>query len=158
MPESIPDWMWWIFTAIVLAIVLSVIGNLLTPLVRRGGEGWLRRRRLSHDKYRAEIQYAVKLLEDDPTVVYLQIGYRTIMTVFTSVFVAFSSLMFYFIATLDYWDLEQGATFLIRPLLIGTGLAFLYTWNRLANRILDIFIGYRDRNLPEEDPSPHMLE
>jgi MFS family permease len=75
MPTDTIGWLWWFFTAIVLAIILGfLIGipvNLITPKVKETGEGWLQKRRLKQEKYRETLEDMSRSLDNSPGEVYM---------------------------------------------------------------------------------------
>ena len=71
MPTTLEGWLFWIFTAVILAFLLTILSNLATPAIRRSGESWLQKRRLKREEYYEMIEKIALDLNENPTKVVL---------------------------------------------------------------------------------------
>lgn len=74
-PNSVIEWIWWIFTAIILAFVLSIVSGLATPVFKERGEGWFQKRRLKKEKYRESLEKMYAQYENNPNALLLRVAF-----------------------------------------------------------------------------------
>lgn len=93
MPATPDSWLWWIFSVLIVGLILSVVGNLITPVVRKSGEGWLQKRRLKKQEYRRFLQDEIIVLHNKPMTVVMPRLQRTMFGLISVLFAIFALLM-----------------------------------------------------------------
>lgn len=71
MPTDTIGWLWWFFTAVVLATIVGIGINLITPRVKEIGESWFQARRLKKQKYRESLEKLSVTLDREAATVFL---------------------------------------------------------------------------------------
>ncbi len=66
MPTTLDEWLFWVFSVLVVGFILSVVSNLSTPLIKRGGTNWLQKKRLQRKLYLDQLKEFVKQIKDHP--------------------------------------------------------------------------------------------
>lgn len=74
MPSTVIEWLFWVFSVVIAGTVFSVLANLITPRVEKGGEGWLRKRRLRKEEYKVYMDQKAEEIEKHPIVFFLEYG------------------------------------------------------------------------------------
>lgn len=144
MPTTLEGWLFWIFSVLVVGLILSVMGNLITPLVKERGAGWLQRRRLRRQEYREQLIELGKRMKRDPNLAFFEFGPRLLRSALTTMG-GLMLLLFVAFIGLDELASTQIGSFLI---LIGVLLiiAGYFELRSTLNRVVDVKRLYKDDN------------
>lgn len=100
MPDSVSEWGWWIVSTIVVGFILSIVANLVTPIFKQTGQGWLQRIRLRRERYHTSLKVTAIRMIDRPNILLAEAFPHLISAlVFLTIQITFSSI---FIAALIY--------------------------------------------------------
>lgn len=92
MPSNLNEWMFWIFSTIIVGLIIGIGVNLITPKVKGTGESWLQYRRLNKQVYKNSLSQWSLDLDKGGSSVYLYFSNR-VLTYATMLAVGFLFLI-----------------------------------------------------------------
>jgi hypothetical protein len=102
MPNTTAEWLFWIFSTLVVGLIVGIGVNLITPKIKETGDSWLQRRRLQRELYRQNVETLADRLESNPQDVLLYFMARFANS---GILIGLSSLM-YLLVTLTLISLR----------------------------------------------------
>jgi hypothetical protein len=138
VPSNTNEWIFWVFTTLIVGTIVGIGVNLITPKVKEGGQSWIQKARLKDKEYRDSLNLWCDKLDNHPHLVYLYLLTRYSLA---SIFIVLGSLLLIMMRTSDRPEP------LIMLILVGIFLMLpLWTLTNQTLFVLDLYHAYRRRH------------
>jgi uncharacterized membrane protein len=164
VPNTAAEWGFWIFSTIVVGLIIGIGVNLLTPQFSERGMRWLQARRLKEEEHDKRLEEISHLLETNPMEVLLR--YLSFLVGIGSGLMFFGFIILVIMLTLVllgvmYGEIPKG---LLYTMIFGLWLAggielfLIFRWFGIISSFVRAYILYHIRNPDKFFPGQQQKE